>query len=559
MMANSFPRLDERGRGWLRFIWDKATTPDDWSVNGEPHPWWDRYSTPPMCSLGRFDLHETGYVLPVMCDITPAWREAYTRIADELVTRHTTFHAAIDWLTMIGHDPDQRRYPPEWLAVLPEHLRGRYDAPGWVGNGVQPWGLQPDPIGADGNNFFRGFFNLLLCFYRYVSGESKWEHPFKVAGYQERLFEWNHHQIVSFMHDQWAERPQGVHCENTKIWPFCVSGAGLGMQLYDGLHGTQTGWVYERWIEYARKHYMGLDSKGRLDWFAFYYDPLERSMCTLRDDVGAYAALAITLYVLPRDRGFATLLYEMAVNKLGWNDPRKPLLQLHPDPRWLTLGIITARELGDSATEARLRKAAEAEFEPKFFGPDGDHFGWWFRFAEPWPRGQLSSLMVLSELGAPGAWSQVFNRPNLEKFSEPTVSGVDYPTMGLSQCWNDLDTGALWVETYCATTPKRGTATRFTVSGLPNPVTTRVTMDGSEFDQWSVSGADTIEIRTDVALHSFRIETGFTRESRHRPATAATTTAASAPTVVSSAAAPVALASASQHLAASGGCSSSCC
>jgi hypothetical protein len=84
-------------------------------------------------------------------------------------------------------------------------------------------------------------------------------------------------------------------------------------------------------------------------------------------------------------------------------------------------------------------------------------------------------------------------------------------------------------------------------------------MDGSEFDQWSVSGLDTIEIRTDVALHSFRIETGFTRESRHRPATAATTTAASAPTVVSSAAAPVALASASQHLAASGGCSSSCC
>jgi len=40
MMTNSFPRLDDRARGWLRFIWDKATTQDDWSVNGEPHPWW---------------------------------------------------------------------------------------------------------------------------------------------------------------------------------------------------------------------------------------------------------------------------------------------------------------------------------------------------------------------------------------------------------------------------------------------------------------------------------------------------------------------------------------
>jgi hypothetical protein len=66
------PQLDERARGWLRFVWDKATTPDDWSSTGRPNAWWDRHSTPPMCSLLRFDLHETGYVLPVMCDLTPA-------------------------------------------------------------------------------------------------------------------------------------------------------------------------------------------------------------------------------------------------------------------------------------------------------------------------------------------------------------------------------------------------------------------------------------------------------------------------------------------------------
>ena len=558
MMENPFPRLDPRARGWLRFIWDKATTEDDWSVNGEPHPWWDRYSTPPMCSLGRFDLHETGYVLPVMCDITPAWREAYSRIADGLVTRHTTFWAAIDWLTMIGNDPDQQRYPPEWLAVLPEHLRGRYDAPGWVANGVAPWGLQPDPIGADGNNFFRGFFNLLLCFYRYVSGDSKWERPFKVAGYQERMFSWDHHQIVSFMHDQWVERPQGVHCENTKIWPFCVSGAGLGLQLYDGLHGAQTQWVYERWLEYARKHYMGLDRKGNLDWFAFYYDPLERSMCTLRDDVGAYAAIAITLYVLPRDRLFATQLYEMAVTKLGWNAPHKPLLQLHPDPRWLTLGIMTARELGDTVTEARLRQVAENTFEPRFFGPDGDHFGWWFRFGEQWPRGQLSSLMMLSELGPPGAWSRVFTQPNLEKFSQPTVSGVDYPAMGLAQCWNDLDEGALWIETYCATAPRRGQATRFKVSGLADPSAVHIIADGHLFTAWSPCGPDAIEIHTDIAPHRFRIATGYSHASRSRPAGATAAAAGPASAALSVTMATQALAEASRQLA-EGGCSGSCC
>jgi hypothetical protein len=553
MQLNSFPRLDERARGWLRFIWDKATTPDDWSINGEPHPWWDRYSTPPMCSLVRFDLYETGYALPVMCDMTPAWREAYTRIADELVARHTTFWAAIDWITMIGHDPDQHRYPPEWLVYLPEHLRGRYDAPGWTANGVKPWGLQPDPIGADGNNFHRAFFNLLLCFYRYVSGNDKWEQPFKVVGCQERLFEWDHHRLVSFMHDQWAERPQGPHCENTKIWPFCVSCAGLSLQLYDGLHGTHTSWVYQRWVEYARKHYMGLDQKGNLDWFAFYYDPLVRSICTFRDDVSAYAAIAITLYVLPQHRAFGTQLYDMAVRKLGWNDPKKPLLQLHPDPRWLALAIFTARELGDTVTETRLRQVAEASFEPKFFGPDGNHFGWFFKFGESWPRGQLSSLMVLSELGEPGAWTRVFNQPNLAKFLEPTVSGVDYPTLGISQCWNDPTSGTLWVETYCATSSKRGVATTFRVSGLPNPAAVRVTMDDTEFRGWSVSGTDAIEIRTNVEVHRFRIETGWRGTVR----VAASGTAKAQSSSVSTTTAANALASASLHLSSQGG--SSCC
>lgn len=249
----------------------------------------------------------------------------------------------------------------------------------------------------------------------------------------------------------------------------------------------------------------------------------------------------------------------MAVSKLGWNAPHKPLLQLHPDPRWLALGIITARELGDSVTEARLRQAAESTFEPRFFGPDGDHFGWWFRFGEQWPRGQLSSLMVLSELGTPGAWSLVFNQPNLEKFAQPTVSGVDYPAMGLSQCWNDRDRGALWVETYCATAPKRGSATRFTVSGLADPAAVRIIADGQPFDAWSPCGPDAIEIRTDIAQHRFRLVTGYARESRPQPAPTAAESVRSVSANNDATVAPNALAKASRHLAASGGCSGSCC
>ena len=96
----------------MRFIWDKATTADDWSYSEDierpwginiprgdidftirddrPHPWWDQYSSAPMLSYPRFDLSDSSYAVMLMADQTPAWREVYTRILDELAIRHTS-------------------------------------------------------------------------------------------------------------------------------------------------------------------------------------------------------------------------------------------------------------------------------------------------------------------------------------------------------------------------------------------------------------------------------------------------------------------------------------
>ena len=103
--VTQFPGLNARGAGWLRFLWEKATTRDDWSSSGVPHPWWDRYTAPGVLSYGRFDLSYSAYSLLIMADKTPAWREVYTRIADELATRYPTHWGAIDWFTQIGDDP----------------------------------------------------------------------------------------------------------------------------------------------------------------------------------------------------------------------------------------------------------------------------------------------------------------------------------------------------------------------------------------------------------------------------------------------------------------------
>jgi len=82
-----------------------------------------------------------------------------------------------------------------------------------------------------------------------------------------------------------------------KIWPFCVSGAGLGLQLYDKIHGKPYHVVYDDWVEFAKKHYIRLDRRGRLEAFAFYYDPIEDEVCTFPNELTAYAALAIVPYV----------------------------------------------------------------------------------------------------------------------------------------------------------------------------------------------------------------------------------------------------------------------
>ena len=63
---SAFPTLNGRTRGWLRFLWEKTTTEDDWGAHGVPHPWWDRYTVPVVLSYGRFDLSYSTYALLMM-------------------------------------------------------------------------------------------------------------------------------------------------------------------------------------------------------------------------------------------------------------------------------------------------------------------------------------------------------------------------------------------------------------------------------------------------------------------------------------------------------------
>ena len=510
--------LNEPTRGWLRHLWRKATTEDDWSSSGEPHPWWDAYSLAPMLSFARFDLSESSYALLLMGRKTPAWREVYTRILDELVRRHTTHWAAVDWLTQIGPDPDRANYPKQYKSLIPKDLWGKYDVPGWTANGVEPWGVQPDPIGSDGNLFFRGFFTLLLSIHRAVSGETTWERPFEMTGLEDRTFPWTHSKIAAYLSEGWAKNPEGPHCENTKVWPYCLSAAGLGLQMTDLTTGSNTHGVYDQWLENTFKtRFLGYDSRKNLRTVGLYHDPLLE-----RTHAGPRAlGLAPAFYMLPQSRPMAEFLYRNAVSSVGWNRRWLPVLGPTSQPRMFSIALLLAREFGDHTTERRLaRKLGRFENGRYFDGggaADADEFGFYFKFGEPWPRGQESALLMLRELlDGEGDLYRAFNESDEEKFAAPTVTDVEYPKLGLSSAHNDDLRATLELDSYVATRSASGAPTRFSVTQLPDASEVRVIRDGTSYENWKRLGADSIEIHSDVAAHHFEIYTGYRSDTPRR-------------------------------------------
>ena len=506
-MPANHPELNNRAQGWLNFLYQKATTPDDWSEDGSPNEWWDQISTAPMCAFPRFDLQESTYAIGLMADRTPAWREIYSEILDEIAERSITYWAAVDWLTQFGHDPDRKNYPEVWRGTLiPEEFWGEYDAPGWTANGVAPWGFHADPIGADGNLFFKGWLNLTQSMHTYVSGYDKWSSPFSVAGAYNSRFEWTQHQLADHLHQQWAKTPMGPHCENTKAWPFCLSAAGLGLMMYDKIFDNNFHSSYSNWLSFTKDKYYGFNKNGSLEWVTMYFDEINDHHHRTVPTHG----LAVSFYAKPQDPQFAELLYRGAINFLGWDNPSIPITnEFMPDPRMFALGLTMSKEFDDQITHERLRKYAEENFEPQFFGVNDSQFGFWFNLGEKWPRGQLSALAMCAEVCEPEAWESLFNKPNLTKFYSPSIEGVDFPSVSIEKAFHDDRKGKLHFSISDGDKTKTNRKTNIEVFNLPDAKEIIVLCDGKKFNEYKILDNSRISINTQVRKHSFQIDTGY--------------------------------------------------
>ena len=93
-------------------------------------------------------------------------------------------------------------------------------------------------------------------------------------------------------------------------------------------------------------------------------------------------------------------------------------------------------EFADQETKARIWAAAENHIEPTWDHERGE-FTLGFGLNEAHPRGQMNARTMAGWVCTPGAWARIFNAPNLTKFDEPTVCGVDFPREALSQAFWD--------------------------------------------------------------------------------------------------------------------------
>jgi len=244
-----------------------------------------------------------------------------------------------------------------------------------------------------------------------------------------------------------------------------------------------------------------------------FYDPeLDRDMAH-----GSLIGLGVAWYMLPQDCELSEELFEAAKREAGWQEGGNG--GLVPGMMFNILGLLLAQEFGDRKLAARLRAALERVAEPRTdfdstgeVASDGDgrddcgEFGYFFHLGERWPRGQMSALLACAEVCQEGQWRAFFAttpEEHASRLAQPTVEGVEFPSLGISLAENSQDLKSLHIRTYAATPKHIGKETTFRIANLPPQSNISVDCDGAAYQDWRHIGSTSIEISCQIDDHSF--------------------------------------------------------
>ena len=227
----------------------------------------------------------------------------------------------------------------------------------------------------------------------------------------------------------------------------------------------------------------------------FYYDPSIDYHHRL--PVG-WAGLFPAYFLAPQKPVEARALLDAALAQRGL--PGTAPVEL-PGPQRTPLLIHLAREWNLSRLADTLGTAADEQYEPTWDLERGE-FTWGFGLGEEHPRGQFNASMAAAEATSEGAWWRLFNLRSQGRFTEPTVVGIDFPDLALTQASWDADRRLLFLATAPRSDRVVGRPTTFRLTNLGDASAWAI--DSGDGTPTAITRADAdLEVTTTIGEHRF--------------------------------------------------------
>ncbi len=342
--VSQFPGLSPRGGGWLRFLWEKATTRDDWSAAGAPASLVEQGHRARRPQLWPVDRSYSAYGLLLMADQTPAWREVYTRKCRR--TRRPVPHA-------IGAPSIGLRRSVTTRSAPTIRRRSWPQIPASAARQVQPLRLDREwdsshgacsPIRSLRTDTCFSAPGSCCCWPRTRTSRATTSGRGRSAtGVPRRNVRVGHapHRRTARIAVPRASRRAALR-EHENLGVLQRRWRPRHAPVRQGVR-ENTHPAFENFIGYTRENYMKVGSDGKLQSITSYYDPIEK----FHFGANPAAGLLTAHLIQPQNPELGRLLYDGAANTFGWRNGTG-------DVRANPTGLVMARGTG---RRCRVRNA----------------------------------------------------------------------------------------------------------------------------------------------------------------------------------------------------------